>query len=404
MLLDGDFLLSQLNHLGNIGLEPGRGLHRLAFSPDELRAPLDCGTNDGFGACTTVDAAGNVIGHRPGATRCLRLWLGLHTDSVPGGGKYDGGLGVLAALACVRTLREEGIELRHPLLVIDFAAEEATIGPSPMGSLSMAGLLTEEMFEQPAWNGTSTRTLIESAALNVSEIVSNRPPCDLAAFLELHIEQGDHLDTEGIEIGVVSGIVGIRRYFVTFTGQANHAGTTSMARRRDALVAAAPFITAVHDVASAHGIVGTIGYLQVYPGASNVIPGRVEIDLETRALDSEVLDLVEEELARLATAGGASFVPGVAIAPCPADPEIMATITTVGQALGLSLCTMPSGAGHDAMNMATLCPYGMIFVPSIGGVSHSPDERTADGDCVNGARMLLATLLKLDHDLDAVAL
>jgi N-carbamoyl-L-amino-acid hydrolase len=343
-----------------------------------------------------IDPAGNVLGYLGGSEDLPALALGSHTDSVPGGGKYDGALGVLGALACVRTLREASVQLRHPLLVIDFAAEEATTSACPTGSLSFIGEMPDGALDGPAWDGRPTKTLLAASGFDVAAVVANRPPVPIAAFLELHIEQGERLAEMGIPIGVVEGIVGIRRYYVTFLGQANHAGTTGMARRRDALVAAAPFITAVRDIALAHGIVGTIGRVEVHPGAANVVPGRVLLDVEIRSMDSGKLDAAEAALQAKSALHGGQFVSGHRLEPVPADPLVQAAIEHACEQLGLPHMRLPSGAGHDAMNMARICPYGMIFVPSEEGLSHAPEEYTQPQHCVDGGRVLLAALLELD--------
>jgi len=397
---DGEHLLADLDTLGAIGLHPGAGLQRMAYGAADLEGRAwVLAQMQALGMDAAIDAAGNVVGRYAGCEDLPAIALGSHTDSVPGGGKFDGALGVLAALACIRTLHDAGERLRHPLLVIDFAAEEATTAASPMGSLSFIGRLDAAALEGPAWQERSTRALLERAGFDVAAMVANRPPESIATFLELHIEQGEHLAARAIPIGVVEGIVGIRRYYVTFVGQANHAGTTGMARRRDALVMAAPFITAVREVAIRHAIVGTIGRLEVHPGAPNVIPGRVTLDLEIRGMENGVLDIAERELAALAAANGGDFARGNRKEPVPAAPPLMDAIERACQAVGLASTRMPSGAGHDAMNMAALCPYAMIFVPSQDGISHAPAEFTHAHDCINGGRVLFATLLDLDESL-----
>jgi N-carbamoyl-L-amino-acid hydrolase len=222
----------------------------------------------------------------------------------------------------------------------------------------------------------------------------------LAAYLELHIEQGGNLEAAQVPIGVVEGIVGIRRYSLTFQGYANHAGTTPMANRRDALVMAAPFVLVVPKVAIAHNIVGTVGVLRVEPGAPNVIPGRVELNMEIRGLDEAVLDTAEAELAQLAKESGAKCQRLAHKPSVSSDPRLTEALVAACDELGLSYQRMPSGAGHDAMCMAAIAPQAMLFVPSRGGVSHSPDEFTEPEDCVAGAQVLLAALLMLDTMLD----
>jgi N-carbamoyl-L-amino-acid hydrolase len=215
--------------------------------------------------------------------------------------------------------------------------------------------------------------------------------------LELHIEQGDALIKANKQVGVVEGIVGIRRYRAVFEGYANHAGTTPMHSRDDALVRAAPFVQAVRDVAVAHHIIGTVGKLDVLPGAPNVIPGRVEMIAELRALHTGQLDEVGEELNARATQMGGVLEKIVDKPPTHSDVALLTAIEAAAGESGLSHKRMPSGAFHDAASMAALCPTAMIFVPSVGGVSHSPDELTHDEDCVNGANVLLNTLIKIDQ-------
>jgi len=223
----------------------------------------------------------------------------------------------------------------------------------------------------------------------------------LAAYLELHIEQGGSLEIEKKTIGVVEGIVGIRRYDVVFHGYANHAGTTPMQGRKDALVLAAPFILAVLEIAKAHEIVGTIGIATVFPGAPNVIPGRVELSLEIRGLHDSILDQAEAELAQFAAKQGGELKQVSNKEPTTSDLRLVDALIAACDELNLSYKRMPSGAGHDAMCMASIASQAMLFVPSHNGVSHSPDEYTTPEDCVNGARVLLDALLRLDETLDA---
>ena len=222
---------------------------------------------------------------------------------------------------------------------------------------------------------------------------------ELVAYLELHIEQGDALIQAEKQIGVVEGIVGIRRYRAVFQGYANHAGTTPMHSRNDALVRAAPFVLGVRDVAVAHSVIGTVGKLDVLPGAPNVIPGRVEMVVELRALHTNVLDEVGAELNARAINMGGVLEKMVDKPPTHSDPTLLNAIESACDALRMTHIRMPSGAFHDAASMAALCPTAMIFVPSVGGVSHSPDEFTHDEDCVNGANVLLNALLRVDQEI-----
>jgi len=403
-LLDGEQLLQDLETLAQIGAAPGGGLHRIAFSPAD-RAGRDWVEEQmrAVGMQVETDAAGNTIGRYPGGELGLApIALGSHTDTVPNGGRFDGALGVLAALACVRTLHEAGVQLRHPVEVINFTAEEATMSSGTLGSRAMAGSLTAEAVAQAAYDGRPVADHLRAAGLDPTAVLdqARRPVGSLAAYLELHVEQSGLLEAAHIPIGIVEGIVGIRRYNVLFQGYANHAGTTPMTERKDALVMAAPFILTVRDVAVERGIVGTIGTLWLEPGAPNVIPGRVELGLEIRGLDETVLADAEAELARQAKQAGATFEPVSTTSPTLSDPRLMAALAAACDELGLAYRRMPSGAGHDAMRMASITPQAMLFVPSRGGVSHSPDEFTEAEHCIAGARVLLAALLKLDADLD----
>lgn len=400
--LDGEQLLEDLETLGQIGRAAAGGLQRIAFSPADWEGRRWVAQQmQALGMTVLTDAAGNTIGRYPGLVEGLpAIALGSHTDTVPQGGIYDGALGVLGGLACVRALHAVQQRLRHPLVLINFTAEEATMAGGTLGSYAMTGLLNPQVIDGVAWDGQLVRTHLQTIGLDPSQLhTAAQPIGSYAAFLELHIEQGATLEAEQRPIGIVEGIVGIRRYLVTFHGYANHAGTTTMDRRQDALVAAAPFITLVREVAIAHGIVGTIGKLTVLPGAPNVIPGKVEVHLEIRGLTDSVLDQAEAQLRAAAHAAQADFAAVSNKPPVQSDPRLLSAIAAACADLALPTLTMPSGAGHDAMNMAALCPMAMIFVPSRAGVSHSPDEYTAPEDCVNGARVLLSTLLKVDQAL-----
>ena len=307
---------------------------------------------------------------------------------------------MVAALACARALDNAGLRLRHPLAVINFQAEEATMGGATLGSRAMAGELDPGVLRRGAVDGCTVASHLRRAGLDPETVAEAAVPRGTyAAFLELHVEQGPRLESAGTAVGVVEGIVGIRRYGVSFSGTANHAGTTPMRDRRDALVMAAPFVTAVRDVSASHGIVGTVGALRVQPGSPNVIPGRVEIDVEIRSVDEELLARAEHDLRESAGEQDAAFVRLSAKAPMPFSPVVIEAVQRATVAAGLSYTRLWSGAGHDAGLMASLTDAGMIFVPSRGGVSHSPAEFTADRDCIAGADVLLLAVADLDARL-----
>ena len=400
--LDGEQLLEDLENLGQIGLTPDEGLNRVAYNSADMEGRNWVATRmREVGLTIERDLAGNDIGRYPGTEPNLApIILGSHTDTVPNGGRYDGALGVLSALACIRALHEAKTRLRHPVEVINFAAEEATMSGGTFGSRAFAGVLDPTVVDQLAWDGRPVAEHLRTAGLDPTIITQAHYTKPIAAFLELHIEQGRKLETAQASIGVVEGIVGIRRYAVTFQGYANHAGTTLMADRNDALVLAAPFILAVRDIAERYDIVGTVGMLNIQPGAPNVIPGQVDINFEIRGLDEAVLDKAEAALLQKARAVDAGFQPISNKPPVKSDPRLVKALTAACEDLDLSYQPMPSGAGHDAMVMAHIAPQAMLFVPSQGGVSHSPDEYTDPESCVAGARVLLAALLKLDSILN----
>lgn len=397
--LDGEQLLEDLETLGQIGRTAEGGLLRIAFNADDWAGRRWVAEQlRTLGLTVTTDAAGNTRARYAGREELPAIAIGSHTDTVPNGGLYDGALGVLAGLACVRALQGAGLRLRHPVEIINFVAEEATMAGGTLGSHAMVGSLDPQVIDQPAWDGQLVRTHLQGAGLDPARLGEAQSATDAyAAFLELHVEQGGRLEDEGIQIGIVEGIVGIRRYLVTYTGYANHAGTTTMDRRQDALVMAAPLIGQVREVAVRHGIVGTIGKVDVTPGAPNVIPGKVVLHLEIRGLDEAILDAAERELDAYALLQGGNFTRVSTKAAVQADERLLDAFTAAATELGLSYRRLPSGAGHDAMNMATLCPMAMLFVPSQNGVSHSPDEYTAPQDCINGAQVLLRALLQIDE-------
>jgi beta-ureidopropionase / N-carbamoyl-L-amino-acid hydrolase len=401
--LDGARLLADLDHLAAIGAEPSGGVSRVAYSAADIEARIWVrDTMLGLGMQARRDEALNLIGRHPGRESHLKpLALGSHTDTVPDGGRFDGALGVVAGLACVRALRDADVQLRHPVEVIDFAAEEATLGGGTIGSRAMTGRLPAGAMQRLAWDGRPAAAHLRDAGVDPRGLNrAVRPRRCLAAYLELHIEQGGTLDAAGVPIGVVEAIVGIRRYTATFAGRANHAGTTAMADRSDALVMAAPFVIGVRDAAVAAGVVGTVGVLRARPGAPNVVPGHVELEAEVRGPDEAVLDRVEADIGALAERQGGRLTRTSASPLVRSHPEMVAALEASARQLGLPCRRLYSWAGHDAMVIGELIPQAMAFVPSRDGISHSPDEFTPPERCVDGARVLLHALQVLDERLD----
>ena len=403
--IDGEALLRDLDELAQIGRTPEGGVNRVAFTPaDRAGREWVAARMRELGLEVRTDGAGNTIGLLPGGEQLPPIALGSHTDTVPNGGKYDGALGVLAALACVRAIRQEGLQLRHPLEVINFQCEEAAVGPGTLGSGAMSAPFPSEALGRTAFDGRSVAEHLRDAGIDPEGMATAwRKPDSLAAYLELHVEQGGTLAARRVPIGLVEGIVGIRRYRARFDGFANHAGTTPMDARDDALINAAPYILAVRDTAIEHGIVGTVGTVHVSPGAANVIPGRVDLSVELRGMDEVVLDAAEAELQDLATAGGGELTRLGAKAAVPSSARLVDLMEDACREAGLDAVRMSSGAGHDAMTIAAIAPEAMLFVPSLGGISHSPDEYTDPEHCVLGAEALLASLLRVDTELEREA-
>jgi N-carbamoyl-L-amino-acid hydrolase len=351
------------------------------------------------------DPAGNLIGTLAGTGGGPALATGSHTDTVSGGGRFDGPVGVLGAIEVARCIRESGRRLKHDLRVIDFLGEEPNdFGISCVGSRAIAGGLTAEHLTLREPSGGRTLAEALSACGGEPSRIAEAAWAEggVKAFVELHIEQGPVLEQAGIPIGVVSGIAGIERLQVTFTGQADHAGTTPMGSRHDALCAAADAILAVERLASRGGGVGTAGRIESLPGALNVVPGHVDLWAEFRHTSTRWLETARRTFDEAASAAGARRGVGVAVKtlsrtePVVASEEVRAAMAEALAQLGLLSIELPSGAGHDTVQMARLGPVGMLFVPSAGGRSHCPEEWTSPEQLESGVNALLATILVLD--------
>ncbi len=392
--------------LSEFGKNPEGGVSRVAFSEADIQGRKYITTlMEAAGLKVRVDAAGNIIGRREGRDSKLPVILfGSHIDSVPKGGNYDGDVGVIGSLECIEILNEQKFTTTHPLEVIVFSDEEGGL----VGSRAMIGDLTDDALKVISHTGKTIGEGIRAIGGDPEKLKgARRKPDEILAFLELHIEQGGILDSEKIDIGVVEGIVGINWWDVTVIGFANHAGTTPMDQRKDALLAAAKLVDKVNYIArkipGRH--VATVGRIQAEPGAPNVIPGKVVMSLEIRDLAKEKIDQVfrevQESAKQIAKDSGTtiSFSPlDVTAVPAPTDQRLRKIIDESARAIGLTTKTLPSGAGHDAQDMARMVPTGMIFVPSVAGISHSPKEFTHPKDMANGATVLLHTILSIDRN------
>ncbi len=403
-LVNGQRLNSHLAPARRIRAQSQGGVTRLAYTPEDragreyvMKLMRDAQLE------VSTDAAANIIGRRAGSDISLKpILMGSHIDSVGEGGNYDGDVGSLGAIEVAQTLAEQRVALRHPLEVVVWQNEEGGL----WGSHAATAELKPEELETVSQSGKTIRDGIRFLGGNPDDLArTRRQQGDVRAYLELHIEQGPILDRMGLDIGVVEGIVEVRRWEITIDGVANHAGTTDMGSRHDAMLSAARFIELVNKVVTSVSgrQVGTVGRIQALPNVPNVIPGRVTCTLDLRDLDPKKVTAlyltIEGEAKKVGAQNGTTFTfkQVTANAAAPTDPAIRAMIEDAAKELGLKTRSMPSGAGHDAQDVAHICPIGMIFVPSVGGISHAPKEFTAPKDIENGANVLLQTLLRLDR-------
>ncbi len=388
------------------------GVSRTGFSDADLAArAYVLGQMRALGLEPRVDPAGNIRGLRAGTAAGLKpILFGSHIDSVRGGGNFDGDVGSMGALEIVATLEESAVRTRHPQEVVIWAAEESNYGSGLHGSRMAVGQIEPGEWDR-VQDGRRKGDALRRIGGDPDRIAEAcREPGSFHAYLELHIEQGGKLDRAGIPIGVVEGIVTIDDYDVTVRGFANHAGTTPMPDRRDALLAASRIVLAVREIATGESgaQVGTVGQLSVSPGAPNVVPGLARMTVEFRDLSGETVTRLGQALKLRAAeiAKETSTEIDVELSSrhegARANPVVQGAIEKAAARRGLRWVRLPSGAGHDAQMMARLGPMGMIFVPSVGGISHSPRELSRWEDCAQGADVLLGTILELDG-MDRIA-
>jgi N-carbamoyl-L-amino-acid hydrolase len=397
-------LKRDLEELGGIGRTPQGGVSRPSFSDADMQARrwlTDRITTAGMGA--RVDGAGNIFGRwQPGHPVIL---VGSHIDSVPNGGRFDGALGVLSGLECLRRIKEAGTRLRYPLELVAFTDEEGAFGGF-FGSYAFTGILQPQ--DIPKARDARGQRLVDAMARQGMEamqaLAARRDPGEIRAYVELHIEQGPVLEARRIPIGVVEAIVGIHRYGITFRGRADHAGPTPMPDRKDALLGASELVLKARDLALKTGSSAsriTVGVVQLTPGVANIVPAEAYLTYEIREQSAELLRLLAEKSQALAADIAKTWGLEVSVEtilqidPVPLAEEVKATIAKASTGIGLQSLRMPAMAGHDAQVVGRVAPAGMIFVPSKDGRSHSPLEFTADEDVERGANVLLLTLVKL---------
>ncbi|PKB73310.1 MAG: hypothetical protein BZY75_02580 [SAR202 cluster bacterium Io17-Chloro-G7] len=403
-------LNQSLEELGRFGETP-EGMQRIAFSPADIQGrEYTISLMRRAGLEIRIDTAGNIIGRRAGSVPGLpAIAMGSHTDTVPAGGKYDGALGVMGAVECVQTLVDNNITLRHPVEALVFTNEEGTsFHRWLIGSRAMAGLLEPDDYNPVADDGVDLNTRMADIGGDWprrADAVRRRE--DLAAYFELHIEQGPTLHQTGTPIGVVTGITGRAMFEVEIIGAANHAGTTPMSHRNDALVSASKLVLAVNRLASELETcrVATVGSIEAHPNAVNVVPGSVKIGLEFRDLSMDALTATEAELRN--SADQISQEDGVRMEiyrhrftnSVPIEDDMQDLVEAASDKAGFAHRRLPSGAGHDAQAIASITKMAMLFVPSTDGISHAPQEYSTPEDCANGTQVLLELLMLADERL-----
>jgi len=410
-VVDATALRARIEALSTFGRPAGGtfadGVSRVVYSDADVAGrEYVIGLMRGAGLEPRIDAAGNIFGRRAGTDASLPpILFGSHIDSVPSGGNFDGDLGSLAAIGVIEALTTANVRTRHPLEVVVWSAEEGVaFGRGLAASRIVAGDVKPADMDA-VWNGLRRGDAVRKIGGDPDRIMDAvRPKGAHHAYFELHIEQGGTLERNRTAIGVVEGIVGIERLSAVVTGFANHAGTTPMTERQDALIAASQLTIAVNDAVKAKPgrQVGTVGQLNVEPNAPNVIPGVVRMTIEFRDLSAAKLGELAADIRQRAAAIATATKTKIEIAdlsrnpPALAAEEVQRLIERSAKAYGLSTQRQPSGAGHDAQMMAQLGPMGMIFVPSVGGISHSPKELTTWQDCANGANVLLGAVFSAD--------
>ena len=397
-------LLKNLKKLSEFGINKNNGNDRVAYSDYDVQAREYLKEYmKNLGLKVHVDYAANIIARKEGSNKKLRpIIFGSHIDAVPNGGHYDGPLGVISGIEALETILDNKIITSHPLELIIFTNEEGGV----FGSRALAGKLNNDALEIKTASGFTNGEGVDKLGGNQKRIFEvTKSSNDYHAFVELHIEQGNILNKNNIDIGVVTGIVGLKWWDVTITGFANHAGTTPMDERKDPMIAAADFILLVKKIINEipGNQVGTVGKIEAYPGAPNVIPGEVKLSLEIRDLDESKIDFLFREIekkAKIIASNNETTISFSSIdinaSPALMNEQIQSLIIDAANELNYSFKKMPSGAGHDAQDMAMIVPSGMIFIPSVDGISHSPKEFSSDEDVYKGANILLNTIIKLD--------
>ena len=406
-------LLHDLNAISRIGIGDHGGVTRLVFSIKELRSrQLLIHLMRQAGLTIDIDRIGNIFG-KLGNGKAPAILAGSHLDTVIHGGKFDGTLGVIAAVEAVRTLKEHAVKLACPVEVVCFVGEESSrFGYSTLGSSLMAGEVRgDDLNNAVDAQGAKLEEVLASMGIHRRNLRSlRREPSTVKAYLELHIEQGPILEAKKKPIGVVTSIAAPTRFKAVFTGQADHSGTTPMEMRKDALVAASEVIVAVETICRRYSrmekgrVVGTVGAMKIEPGVINAVPGKAELSLDIRSITApakrQVVHLVQSKIREIARKRKISvdILPIREENPVPLDNRLVHLLQDCCEARNIAYEVMPSGAGHDAMQMAKITPAGMLFIPSRRGISHSPLEWSDPEDICLGTQLLLDAIVRVANE------
>jgi beta-ureidopropionase / N-carbamoyl-L-amino-acid hydrolase len=405
-------LMRDLNAIGRIGIGDHGAVTRLVFSIKELRSrQLLIHLMRQAGLKIRIDVIGNITGRFEGTNpKAPAVLAGSHLDTVIHGGKYDGPVGVIGALEAIRTISENQITVQSPLEVVCFVGEESSrFGFSTLGSSLLAGeVKSKDLINAVDPRGTRLEDVLASLGISRRNLKSlKRDPKSLKAYLELHIEQGPILEAKGKKIGLVTSIAAPSRFRVVFKGQADHSGTTPMEMRKDALVASAHLIDYIEKLCRKHSamekgrVVGTVGAMKIEPGVINAVPGRTELSVDIRSTSAQVKDgvarMVKDQARKIAQQRsiGVDILSIREENPVPLDRRLLQLTREICDKNRIDYEIMPSGAGHDAMQMAKITPAGMIFVPSKRGISHNPLEWTDPGDITLGTQLLMETMIRV---------
>ncbi len=404
--IDQKRLAQDIASLSEVGRGDGGGLYRMAFTEEDGlgRAWFVSRLGDA-GLDVYQDGAANLFGRLGWDGESPSIMIGSHLDTVPNGGAYDGALGVLVGLECLRRVKEEKLRLRFPLEVVSFSDEEGRFG-GMLGSQAVAGLLTPEFVTTAV--DADGKALVDAAGLFGSTadglLSATRSASSIQAYLEMHIEQGPLLENQGAKVGIVRNIAGILKWRGVLTGTPNHAGATPMSLRKDAFATLALCSAGLNDLLRKYGSkesVATIGYVKVYPGAANVIPGKVDFTLEVREPRVEILSILDQvvpeffrDVAQQAKVD-IDFRQITSLPPVACDSDLVSLLEKVAGEVGVEPVLMSSGAAHDAQNIATIAPMVMLFIPSKDGRSHCPAEYSSIEDIEAGANIMLNTIIAL---------